>query len=279
MRRGTIVAPRPHRAAARAAARAVAAQQESPNTDAVLIRSLLKMHAEAVGLPVQRHTAGDMDSEDEQDHEGFDRDNIYLSDDSSINSDMYQRSLLQQSPGHKESYPSRKGTKKDGPSFRLMTDDDFEDDDEYESGSETDEDSSETDESGDSDSDSDSDDSGLHPTQKRTTDLRQDSVELPVISCGVSMDMKDLLQFSCSLTDVAAAPSLHVPEWDPARGQRGEKKTYQKKKRRPPITKDGSVVLSDEEDNMLENYNKRIEKNERIAQQLSALSRTRSIIS
>jgi hypothetical protein len=246
--------------------------------DDALIRSLLKMHAEAVGLPV-REDALDSDNSDEEDQDGHGDHDMYLSDDSSTNDDMYQTSLLQHSPIKQQASSREHGEKKEVTStFRLMNDDDFDDDEEYESESEYETDTGESGSEGEEESDKEEEEeeeespgrrahhAQKHPPEEpKQEEYEYEKGEGEAINRGVSMDMKDLLQFSCSLVeDMDALSFVHVPEWDvSSRHHRKHGRTH---------TDEGSVVLSDDEDNS-ENYNKRVEKNERLAQQSTLSAR------
>lgn len=189
-----------------------------------LIHKLLTLHAKEVGLPTPKELHSDSDESEDNDF-GEDKHTLYISDDSSTE-ELYQKSLLEFSPVNSAVLlkPPRKSSisKKRGPGYRLMNDDDFDDDDEEHS------DDSSEDSDIDSDEESESDEEYTDSDAKGYTDRDDDSenpsqdfdpLDSEPLDAGVSMDMKDLLQFSCSCVDVRMIPS-----------------------------KNASVVLSDDED-------------------------------
>jgi hypothetical protein len=221
--------------------------------DDALIRGLLKLHAEAVGLPV-KGVDSDVDSDGVSGDELGDGGDcvLYLSDDSSTNEELYQKSLLKLSPVSSGALSSNQasgrkqggGGEKERLSFRLMNDDDFdsEDDDEEEESDEEEEEEEE---------ESDEEEEGSE---------EEGSVGGGAIESGMSMGMKDLLQFSCSLVDVDEfAPPPASSTRPPTGLKRG-------RLRGPHNTNEGSVGLSDDEDDA-ENYNKRVGKSERLRMQ------------
>mmetsp|Transcript_25178 Transcript_25178/g.42481 ORF Transcript_25178/g.42481 Transcript_25178/m.42481 type:complete len:500 (+) Transcript_25178:118-1617(+) len=189
-----------------------------------LIRKLLTLHAQEVGLPVPKEKDSDSDDSDAEDV-GEDKQTLYLSDDSSTE-ELYQKSLLEFSPVNSAVLLKAPGksskSKKRGPGYRLMNDDDFDDDDD-DSDDNSDSDS-DSDEESESDVDyTDSDAKGYTDRDDDSEDLsrniNQSDIEAEPLDAGVSMNMKDLLQFSCSCVDVRMLPN-----------------------------KNASVVLSDDED-------------------------------
>ena len=213
-----------------------------------LVSNLLKIHAKAVGLPLPCNSDGESDfSDDDNNGVGSSETILSLSDESSTNDELYEQSRLRLSPVDPSAFSSRKQSslcsEKEKPEFRLMTDDDF-DDDNHERDFHNDSISSElTVETSNE----------FHFPSKS---LSSHSHIYKPICTGIEMDKKHLLQFSCSLADDGVAfmseSNCKKPNIFGKRGGGGVNQNM-----------NDSIALSDDED-ASEDYKKRIERNERL---------------